>query len=300
MAEISVIIPVYNRPELLLEAAVSVLEQTFTDFELIIVDDGSTDGTPEVAERIAADGGGRCRVLSTQHRGMPGAARNSGIKAAGGRYLAFLDSDDLWLPEKLQRQHELMTRTGAKMSHTRETWLREGREVSQKRQKHRREGLIFADALKKCIIGPSTVMIDRKYCLLTGGFHAGLEIAEDYEYWLRITRSLEVAYIDEALTVKRAGKWDQLSEKYGKIEWFKLAALAGLLGCSLSGGDDDAETEAVYLDGYRWDGFDGGQLEAALEEFVFKCGVFASGCRKRGRTAEAAQIEELTKSIRRE
>lgn len=293
MAEISVIIPVYNRPSLLLEAADSVLSQSFTDIELIIVDDGSTDETPAAAASVAGLDGNRCRLITTPHCGMPGAARNRGIEAASGRYLAFLDSDDYWLPEKLEKQFELMKSTGAVFSHTRERWDREGRTVSQKGQKHRREGDVFADALKKCTIGPSTVMIDREYCIETGGFHEMLEIAEDYEYWLRISAVAPVAYLEEPLTVKRAGKWEQLSEKYGKIEWFRLCALAGLLGIELPGGPIGAS----YLEGYSWKGFSGAQKDAALDEFAFKSGVWAAGCRKHGRPDEAQAIEEIIKSI---
>jgi glycosyltransferase involved in cell wall biosynthesis len=293
MTEISVIIPVYNRPRLLVEAASSVLKQTYTDFELIIVDDGSTDGTPVAARGIEAESEGRCRVLSVPHSGMPGAARNRGIEAATGHYIAFLDSDDYWSPLKLEKQILLMKESGAVLSHTLETWNREGRVISQKGQKHRREGDVFSDALKKCTIGPSTVMIDRKFCLATGGFHENLEIAEDYEYWLRITSDNKVAYLNEALTVKRAGKWEQLSEKYGKIEWFRLCALAGLLDIRLPGN----EVEPTYLEGYSWTIFSEGRHESALDEFFFKCGIWAAGCRKRGRPLEAQRLEELVKSI---
>jgi len=289
MAEISVIIPVYNRPRLLLDAGRSVLAQTFSDFELIIIDDGSTDHTIEAAGRIEAESGGRCRIITVPHSGMPGAARNRGIEAAGGRYLAFLDSDDYWTPEKLKTQQKLMCESGANLSHTLEIWNREGREISQKGQKHSREGNVFPDALKKCTIGPSTVMIDREFCLATGGFHENLEIAEDYEYWLRITSASPVAYLHEAHTVKRAGKWAQLSEKYGKIEWFRLTALAGLLGVQLP----DGAVCPAYLDGYRWRGFSDEYRKAAMEELSFKCGVWAAGCRKRGRFAEASQMEDL-------
>ena len=295
MPEVSVIIPVYNRPELLLEAAESVFAQTFADYELIIVDDGSTDGTQASAAGLAgsAAADGRCRIISTAHTGFPGAARNRGAAAASGRYLAFLDSDDYWLPEKLALQYKHMRNTGMKLSHTREIWLREGREVSQKSQKHKREGYVFTDALKKCIIGPSTTMIDREYYLAGGGFHEQLEIAEDYEYWLRITCGQPVGYLNEALTCKRAGAWPQLSEKYGKIEWFRLCALGGLLGIAVPGFSADA----VYMQDYRWRGFSSEASADAVDEFIFKCGVWAAGCRKRGRISEAEQIDAIITGI---
>lgn len=307
MPEISVIIPVYNRPELLQEAAGSVLLQTFKDYELIIADDGSDDETAETAERIAASGAarGRCRVLHLPHSGFPGAVRNRGAEAAAGRYLAFQDSDDKWMPAKLEKQHALMT--GAKsgggvtdteeppgISHTRELWLRGEKTVSQKGQKHRRQGDIFEDALKKCIIGPSTVMIERSLYFETGGFHERIEIAEDYEYWLRISSQHQVGYLDEALTVKRAGGWPQLSEKYGKIEWFRLCALAGLLEVKIPG----FPTEKAYLDGYIWPGFSDYRTAAAARELALKCRLWADGSRKRGRNAEAEAFELLLDEIK--
>ena len=291
MTDISVIIPVYNRPGLLKDAAASVFSQTFTDFELIIVDDGSTDETPTVAASLAAstEAAGRCRVLTVPHSGFPGAARNRGAEAASGRFLAFLDSDDAWLPEKLDLQLKYMVESGCEISHTREIWRRGEKTVSQKGQKHRREGDIFADALKKCIIGPSTVMMSRRLYLESGGFHERLEIVEDYEYWLRLTSRREVGYLYEELTYKRAGTWPQLSEKYGKIEWFRLCALAGLLGIKLPG----FNVGAAYLDGYVWPGFDEEHMEAAMSEFVFKCGVWAAGCRKREKWSEAEQFDAI-------
>ncbi len=97
---VSVIIPTYNRAALVAEAVASVLAQTWRDFEVLVVDDGSTDGTIEALAPYAS----RLRLLRRESRGGVSAARNTGIKAARGEWLAFLDSDDLWLPEKLSRQ----------------------------------------------------------------------------------------------------------------------------------------------------------------------------------------------------
>ena len=296
MPDVSVIIPVYNRPELLLQAAESVFVQSFADFELIIVDDGSTDQTPAVAAELAGSvaAAGRCRVISVSHTGFPGAARNRGVEAAEGAYIAFLDSDDTWQPHKLERQLAFMqVNPECRISHTREKWLRGEKIVSQKGQKHRREGDIFSDALKKCIIGPSTTMMERSLLLESGGFHERLEIAEDYEYWLRITSSSPVGYVNEELTVKRAGGWPQLSEKYGKIEWFRLCALAGLLGIGVPGFD----IEPRYLGSYSWPGFSPDVCTQAAKELVFKCGVWAAGCRKRKRFSEAAVFGDIIERI---
>jgi glycosyltransferase involved in cell wall biosynthesis len=223
---------------------------------------------------------------------MPGAVRNRGAEAARGAYLAFLDSDDLWSPEKLEKQIARMFEWGedtsrmytCRVSHTRERWLRraengEFREISQKGQKHRRSGDIFEDALKKCIIGPSTVMMERSFFEELGGFREELEIAEDYEFWLRITALEEVGYLDGPLTVKRAGYGDQLSEKYGHIEYFRLTALKALID---SGWFADKRRTAACL------------------ELARKCRIYAAGCRKRGRGEEALQYERWAEEYQRE
>ena len=274
---VSVIIPVYNRPKIVLEALDTVFAQTFSNFECIVVDDGSSDGTAKAMEGMLEKQrtGPSLRLLTVPHSGFPGKVRNIGAREAGGTYLAFLDSDDIWKPEKLARQLELMEKTGAVISHTRETWLRGEREVSQASQRHRRRGNIFTDALKKCIIGPSTVIMRRENFLLSGGFREDIEIAEDYEYWLRVTAEVPVEYLDEPLTVKRAGGWGQLSEKYGHIEYFRLMGLKDLV-------------EGKWLDGLP-----GEKASAALAELARKCRIYAAGCEKRGKREEAAEYLSL-------
>ncbi len=287
---VSVVIPTYNRSSTVAEAVGSVLAQTFENFELIVVDDGSEDdtGTRLAAMGIYTKGSGdpppnagpRRLRLPIGHIGMPGAVRNRGAAAARGTYLAFLDSDDLWSPSKLERQMGLMTALARdpraenriRMSHTRERWLRDGNVVSQAGQKHRREGDLFRDSLKKCVIGPSTVVLERALFEEYGGFREDLEIAEDYELWVRITSKERIAYLDEELTIKRGGRSDQLSGKYGQIEIFRLRALRGLLDSGFFGGSDDRKREAT-------------------EEFARKCRIYAAGCRKRGKTAEADEYD---------
>ena len=280
---VSVIIPTYNRKGPTLEAAASVLGQTFRDFELLLVDDGSEDGTEAafLGRGFGPEEGAALRYLRLAHLGMPGAVRNRGAACARGKYLAFLDSDDLWAETKLEKQVRLMEGSNAagetvrpRLSHTRELWLRNGKVVSQAGQKHERQGDLFAASLRKCVIGPSTVLLERSLFEETGGFREDLEIAEDYEFWLRITCREPVAYLDEQLTTKRAGAGDQLSEKYGQIEIFRLRALRDLL-------------EGGFFP------LSGGRRKAAAAEFAKKCAIYAAGCRKRGKTGEAEEFEAL-------
>ena len=227
---ISVIIPTFNRASLVSEALESVLKQEVppvlstrsraadTDvdgrnrswMEIVVVDDASTD---ETAHRVSAfaQRDSRVRLLQLdRHSGNPGYVRNRGVERSSGEFVAFLDSDDYWLPGKLARQLSVhVEHPEIRISHTRERWIRSGKEVSQTSQTHRRRGDMFGDSLHKCVIGPSTVVVARRLFEETGGFREDLEVAEDYEYWLRITVSEPVEYVDEPLIVKRAGHGDQ-------------------------------------------------------------------------------------------
>lgn len=268
---VSVIIPTYNRIDFLMEAIASVQEQRYRPIELIVVDDGSTDGT---TERLS----GVCdvHVLQISHTGRPGAVRNTGIDAATGDYIAFLDSDDLWHRYKLTLQMEaLAANPDSMIIHCREIWIRDGRIVSQASQRHRRSGWIFADAVRKCIIGPSTVLLHRSILDEVGGFREDLEIAEDYELWLRVTHRFPVAYCDQPLVTKRAGHGDQISERYEQIERFRIDALEPLVSAD------------------HWQGL---ERSIARRELERKCRIYAAGARKRERNEEAAHYESLARN----
>ena len=277
--QVSVIIPTFNRAVLAEEAILSVLSQSMGDFELIVVDDGSTDTTCEMVTDIARRDD-RVRYAEISHLGYPGAVRNIGASMSQATYLAFLDSDDVWEPEKLALQLDLHRKSGAKLTHTRELWLRNGRTISQSGQKHNRAGDLFEHSLVKCIIGPSTVMIERMLFVESGGFREDLEIAEDYEFWLRLTPHLRIEYLDIPLTVKRAGHGGQLSEKYGHIEQFRIEALRNLVerGEFLRTDDDRARDRM------------------ARNELARKCRIFAQGARKRGRESEAVAYDVLART----
>ncbi len=275
---VSVIIPVYNRRELVLQAVSSVLGQSWGDLEIILADDGSTDGLDEAVIPYCRDH--RLRYIPLEHHGYPGAVRNRGAEHARGDWIAFLDSDDLWLPEKLQHQMELsMTRPELQCIHCTEIWLRGEQVISQRTQRHRREGYLFSDSLKKCIIGPSTVIIRRNLYELLDGFREDMVVAEDYELWLRLTAREEVGYVHQPLVVKRAGYGgDQLSERYGQIEVFRIQGLLDLLNTG-------------------WLKERPGKREEACRELARKCLIYAGGARKRGHEQEAGHYESIAREF---
>lgn len=263
--EVSVVIPHYQRESLLEEAILSVQRQSFPPKEIIVVDDGSPSPPNALCGRLGV------RLLSMDHCGMPGAVRNRGVESVQTPWVAFLDSDDVWMPQKLEFQRRLLEENpGATLCHTKEIWQRGTTIVSQKKQRHQREGNIFNDCLKKCIIGPSTVLLKRSTFQELGGFHEGLEIAEDYELWLRWCDCHPVLYCHDPLVVKREGDWEQLSTRYGQIEIFRIQALGQLL-----------QSQRLSKE----------NQEKGLKEFLRKIEIYKEGCKKRGREAAAEKIE---------
>lgn len=222
--ETSVIIPTYNRCDFLREAIESVTVQTYVDYELIVIDDGSNDDTRGFVGNLS----GGIRYHHQANRG-PGAARNCGIKIARGEFLTFLDSDDLWLPEKLERQVSLMKRApSAVVCYTDERWIRRGVRVNQ-RQKHRKySGWIFEKCLPLCIVSPSSVLMRRSFFDVAGFFDEDLPACEDYDLWLRASLCMPFHFIGEELIIKRGGHADQLSSRWG-LDVYRITALLKLL-----------------------------------------------------------------------
>lgn len=269
---VSVVLPTYNRAWCLREALDSVAGQGFRDFELIVVDDGSTD---ETACLLGAYGDA-LRVLRQPRRGVS-AARNAGIAAARGKLIAFLDSDDLWLPGKLARQVEFFDRhPAALICQTEELWVKNGRRVNPGQRHRKRGGMIFEPSLELCLVSPSAVMLRRELLDAVGRFDERLPACEDYDLWLRISCRFPVGLIETPLIVKRGGHADQLSRAAG-LDRYRIASIAQLI----FGG-----------------GLTAAQRRAAAAVLKQKCQVYAGGCRKRGRRAEADRYEQLCQDLR--
>ncbi|QLA16548.1 glycosyltransferase family 2 protein [Desulfolutivibrio sulfoxidireducens] len=274
MVTVTAIIPTYNRAGMVGEAVDSVLSQTFGDFELFVVDDGSTDDTAGVLARFEDP---RLAVVRTRNRGVA-AARNLGVGMARGRFVAFLDSDDTWLPEKLARQTAYMERTGLAASQTQETWIRRGRRVNPRRAHLKRDGDFFQSALALCLVSPSSAMIRGEFFDRVGGFDEGLPACEDYDLWLRMLLRGPIGLVDEELTVRRGGRPDQLSARFVGLDLFRIRSLAKILG---------AEKMSPW------------HRDCMEKELVRKARIYAGGCIKRGRDEEALRVWELVrKSLR--
>jgi len=271
--EVSVIIPTHNRRAMVREAIASVLAQRGASFELIVVDDGSTDGTFEMLASI--DG---VTAARTEHHGVA-AARNCGVTMAHAPLIAVLDSDDLWASDKLRRQLAFMRENpDCAISQTGEIWIRDGRRVNPGMRHLKRAGDIFVDSLRTCLISPSAVMMRTALFRELGGFDEDLAAAEDYDLWLRILIDHQVGLLDEALLTRRAGHPDQLSSSIAAIDRYRVMALMKLLARDRLSATRRAAVVAVLAD---------------------KCGILAKGAHRRGRIEEAIRYEVVGTSAAR-
>ena len=253
------------------EAVDSVLAQTCSDFELIVVDDGSEDGTAESLARY----GSAMRIYS-QPRGGVAAARNRGAERAAGLYLAFLDSDDLWLPRKLEVQIAFMReRPWVQICQTEEIWIRRGARVNPKKKHRKPSGDIFRASLELCLVSPSAVMMRRELFDAVGGFDETLPACEDYDLWLRVARSHPVPLISDPLVIKRGGHPDQLSRSIWGLDRFRVAALQKLPGSGLERERKD------------W----------ALEVLRRKAAILSLGARKRGNQELARRYDVVVSEL---
>ena len=215
----SVIIPTYNRAHTLPRAIESVLAQSFTDYELIVVDDGSSDETAKILERYPI------RMIRQPNSGVS-AARNRGIEAARGQIIALLDSDDEWKEEKLQNHYDFFQANPEyKIHQTEEIWIKDGKFLNKKRKHQKKSGEIFYDSLHLCLISPSAVAIKKELFEEVGLFREDFVVCEDYELWLRITRRYMVGYSPQPLVVKYGGHADQLSHKYFGMDRWRIKAM---------------------------------------------------------------------------
>ncbi len=264
MGEVSVVIPTRDRADLVGRAIASVLAQSRPPDEVIVVDDGSTDATEEAVRRFAG-----VRYLGVEPRGVSG-ARNHGIAAASGEWLAFLDSDDEWLPEKLEEQlAALAAQPEYRVCHADEIWIRNGRRVNPRRRHAKQGGWIFRHCLPLCAISPSAVVIHRSIFERVGLFDEELPACEDYDLWLRVSALYPVLYVDRPLIRKYGGHADQLSRTVEALDRYRIRALEKILASDVLGPDD---------------------RRAAEETLAEKARIYVQGVMKRGREDEAEEL----------
>ena len=269
MPKVSVIIPTYNRLPLLKEAVDSVLAQDFEDLELIVVDDGSTDGTPEEMKKY----GGRVKLFQHPLNKGVSAARNKGVLHAKGKYIAFLDSDDLWVKGKLKIQVAFLDDNPPyPLCYTDEIWIRKGTRVNPMVKHAKYSGWIFEKCLPLCIISPSSAMMRKTLFRRVGLFDEALSVCEDYDFWLRVSVRFPIFFINRKLIVKRGGHPDQLSQRSWGNDRYRVIALEKLLSEPSIGPEERKMT---------------------LEEMRKKCQVLYKGFLKRGNEIEGRHYQEM-------
>ena len=265
--DISVIIPTYNRKNTLPRAVESVLNQVYKPVEIIIVDDGSTDGTKEWFSEMYP----LVHYIYQVNSGVS-LARNTGINSARGDWIALLDSDDEWLPDKLELQVKLLQNNAElRFCHTNEIWIRIGVRINQMKKHQKYGGNIFKKCLDICRISPSSSLFHTSVIKDVGLFDESLDVCEDYDLWLRITAKYPVLFLDQPLIKKFGGHTDQLSRVFGGIEQYRIRSLEKILTSkSLSGS----------------------QSEAAKDMLIHKLQIYAKGLKKREKNTEFQSVEK--------
>lgn len=264
---VSVIIPTFNRAEVVSRAVNSVLNQTFKDFECIVVDDGSTDETGSVLCGFAD----KIKVVKTENRGVS-AARNTGAKLAKGKYIAFLDSDDEWRPQKLQKQLDFMQKNGFRITQTDETWVRNGKFVNKSAKYIRPSGDIFYNCLEVCAVTPSSVMMEKTLFFEYGGFDETIPVCEDYDLWLKMSLKEKFGLIDEPLIIKYGGNANQLSNS-ACLDKYRIVSLFNMLHENAALSDE--------------------KKKALREVLAKKVKIYSNGAKKREKFDEVQWAEGL-------
>jgi len=265
---ISVIIPTYNRNPLLKRALSSVFVQRLVADQVIVIDDGSSDNSAAMVSREFPT----VELIVQQNTGVS-QARNEGIKAARSEWIALLDSDDEWLPNKLEQQQKaLLANSQFLICHSEEIWIRNGVRVNAMKKHAKSGGWIFEKCLPLCVVSPSSVMIHYTVFEQVGQFDPLLPACEDYDLWLRICAKFPVLYIETPLIVKYGGHADQLSQQYWGMDRFRMQALQKLM----------ERTELTTE-----------QLALARNMLIKKAKIYIKGAQKRDKQQEVKRYTQM-------
>ena len=224
--KISIVIPTFNRIGSLPRALDSALNQTYQPSEIIVVDNGSSDGTTKLLrERYPS-----IRLLIEKKLGVS-ATRNKGIRHSKFQWIALLDSDDAWDKTKLEKQKNALasSQDQFRLVHTNEIWIRNGNKFNQMKKHQKFGGDIFNNCLSLCCISPSSVLINKNIFKEVGYFDESLPVCEDYDLWLKICSQEKILFINQKLTLKYGGHKDQLSKTYWGMDRFRIKSLENLI-----------------------------------------------------------------------
>ncbi len=270
--KVSVVIPVYNRSQTIARAVDSVLTQTYAPDEVIVVDDGSTDRTLSVLKRY----GSSIKLVSLSGNAGPAKARNEGIRYARNEWIAFLDSDDEWEPDKLKKDVEYLRRYPFyEIMQSEEKWIRNGARVNKCKHHAKTAGWIFDQSLERCMISPSAVLVKKGLLEKYGMFDETLPVCEDYDLWLKVSRHHPVGLNPAVSVVKYGGHEDQLSRAYPAMDRYRVKTLLSLF---------KEERNEEY----------GRKIRSVLKK---KLGILIKGSIKRNKSEERAFYEGMLASV---
>ena len=224
--KISVVIPTLNRINTLQRALDSVINQTYKPAEIIVVDNGSSDGTLKFLREQYP----KITILIENKIGVS-SARNKGIKKSINQWIALLDSDDAWHPRKLEIQTSMLDSALKEYNliHTDEVWFRNNKHINQMKKHKKQGGYIFERCLSLCCISPSSVLFKKNILDKVGLFDESLPVCEDYDMWLKICSSEEVLFAQDKLTYKYGGHKDQLSKSYWGMDRFRIKSIENII-----------------------------------------------------------------------
>lgn len=259
MVLVSVIIPVFNRKELLPRALNSVLQQSYHNLEILVIDDGSTDGVGELPLLFQDM---RVRYIRLETNCGVSKSRNTGIANAKGSWIALLDSDDEWVPQKIDKQLRwVKTNPTFQITQSREIWIRNGIRVNPPVTHEKIGGDLFNESLSRCMVTPSSVIFRKELIEEVGGFNESLPACEDYDLWLRIASRYPVGLVPEYHLRRYGGHHDQLSSTVPMLDRFRIRSILQLLHNSPLTAEQRTKASRVCIQ---------------------KASIMAQGCLKRG------------------
>jgi glycosyltransferase involved in cell wall biosynthesis len=271
--DVTVIIPVFNRQETISRAIDSVLDQSFPPDEIIVVNDGSTDNTSHILNKY----GDKITVMDLPVNSGASAARNAGVDHANTAWVSFLDSDDCWSGDKLEKQMAYLRKYPFyEIIQSEEIWIRKGVRVNQCSHHKKPEGWIWEHSLERCLVSPSGVLMKKSLFDRYGGFDESLPVCEDYDLWLKISRHHPVGLEPSLSVTKYGGHSDQLSQKYPAMDRFRVRSLLGLLEHE---GNEDYRKKIIHV-------------------LTMKLNILLSGYEKRNNNSDADECRKVLDSLK--